>query len=178
MSLQQILFGLLEFLVSVAISFMLVFATYRFILWLTKHFDEENQLRQKNTSVGIVLGSIILGQAIIVRQAIYPVMAVIQIFITGEAEGGAVYLKTLGFGIGYVFLSGFLAILCIVFGLWLFDKLTPGIKQYEEIKNNNLAVAVFLAFVITAICFLISAGVAGLTRALIPFPKIGSVPLT
>ena len=79
MSLQQVLFGLLEFLVSVAISFILVFATYRFILWLTKRFDEENQLKQKNTSVGIVLGSIILGQAIIVRQAIYPVMAVVPL---------------------------------------------------------------------------------------------------
>ena len=178
MSLQQVLFGFLEFLVSIAISFILVFATYRLILWFTRPFDEENELRQKNASVGIVLGSIILGQAIIVRQAIYPVMAVVQIFITGEAQGGLVYLKILGFGIGYVFLSGFVAILCIVFGLWLFDKLTPGIKQYEEIKKNNHAVAIFMAFVIIAICFLISTGVSGLTRALIPFPQVGSIPLT
>jgi len=176
MSGQQVIFGLLEFLVSVLVSFVLIFATYRLILVLTPNFDEENQLRKRNTSVGIVLGGVLLGEAIVVRQAIYPVMATIQIFVVGEEKGIASFLKMLGFSAGYVLLSGILAVLCILFSFWLFDKLTPGIKQYEEIKNNNVAIAIFMALVNVGICILISSGVSGLTRALIPFPKIGSIP--
>jgi len=176
MSGQQIIFGFLEFLIAIFISFILIFGTYRLLLVLTPRFDEERQLKKKNLSVGIILGSILLGQALIVKQAIYPVMAVIQIFILGEEKGAGSILKMLGFSVGYVALAGFLAILCILFSFWLFNKLTPGIDQFEEIKNNNLAVALFMGLLVIGICLLISAGVSGLTRALIPFPEIGSIP--
>ena len=84
MSVQQIIFGLLEFSVTILISFILIFGSYRLFLILTPRFDEERQLRKKNTSVGIILGSVLLGEAIVVKQAVYPVMAVIQIFVLGR----------------------------------------------------------------------------------------------
>jgi len=176
MSGQQIIFGFIEFLVAIFISFMLIFGTYRLLLVLTPRFDEERQLKKKNLSVGIILGSILLGQALIVKQAIYPVMAVIQLFILDEDKNAGSFLKMLGFSVGYVVLAGFLAIVCILFSFWLFNKLTPRIDQYEEIKDNNLAIALFMGFLIIGICLLMSAGASGLTRALIPFPEIGSIP--
>jgi uncharacterized membrane protein YjfL (UPF0719 family) len=112
-SLQQVIFGLLEFLLSIFTSFILIFGSYRLFLWLTPHFDEERQLGENNAAVGIVLGGIILGEAIVVKQAIYPAMAV----------------------------------------------------------------ALFLAFFVLSVCLLMSTGVAGLTRALIPFPEVGTLPL-
>lgn len=176
MSGQQIIFGFIEFLIAIFISFILIFGTYRLLLILTPGFDEERQLKKKNLSVGIILGSILLGQALIVKQAIYPVMAVIQFFILGEDKSVGSFLRMLGFSVGYVVLAGFLAIVCILFSFWLFNRLTPGIDQYEEIKDNNTAVALFMGLLVIGICLLISAGVSGLTRALIPFPEIGSIP--
>lgn len=177
MSLQQVIFGILEFLVSIFISFILVFASYRLVLALTRVLDEERQLKQKNAAVGVVLGSILVGEAIIVRQAIYPVMAVIQLYVLGEQKNASSLLKMLGYSIGYVLLAGILAILCILFSFWLFDKLTPRLDQYAEIKSGNLAVALFMALMIIAVCLLISSGVSGLTRALIPFPQVGTLPI-
>lgn len=177
MSVQQIIFGLLEFFVTILISFILIFGSYRLFLILTPRFDEERQLRKKNTSVGIILGSVLLGEAIVVKQAVYPVMAVIQIFALGQERGIANFLKMIGFSIGYVVLAGVLALVCILFSFWLFNRLTPKIDQYEEIKDNNLAVALFMAFFIIAVCLLISQGVSGLTKALIPFPEVGAIPL-
>jgi uncharacterized membrane protein YjfL (UPF0719 family) len=177
MTLQQVFFGAAEFLVSVLISFFLVFATYKFILLVTRHFDEEKQLRMKNVSVGVVLGSILLGQAIVVKQAIYPVMAVIQIFVLGGQRSVPDYLKVLGLSVGYILMSGSLAILVIFFCFWLFDRLTPGIDQYHEIRQNNLAIAIFMGLLIVGVSLLVGSGVSALTRALIPFPTVGSLPL-
>jgi len=177
MSVQQIIFGLLEFFVTVLISFILIFGSYRLFLILTPRFDEERQLRKKNTSVGIILGSVLLGEAIVVKQAVYPVMAVIQIFVLGQERGIDSFLKMIGLSVGYVVLAGILALVCILFSFWLFNRLTPKIDQYEEIKDNNLAVALFMAFFIIAVCLLISQGVSGLTKALIPFPEVGAIPL-
>ena len=177
MSVQQIIFGLLEFSVTILISFILIFGSYRLFLILTPRFDEERQLRRKNTSVGIILGSVLLGEAIVVKQAVYPVMAVIQIFVLGQERGIANFLKMIGLSVGYVVLAGVLALVCIFFSFWLFNRLTPKIDQYEEIKDNNLAVALFMGFFIIAVCLLISQGVSGLTKALIPFPEVGAIPL-
>ena len=177
MSGQQIIFGLLEFFVSVLISFILIFGSYRIILVLTRRIDEERQLKKKNVSVGIVLGSIFIGEALVVKQALYPVMAVIQLFILGQEKDAGSFLEVLLYAFGYVFLAGILAILCILFGFWLFNRLTPNIDTYQEIQDNNLAVAALMALFIVGICLLMSAGVSGLVRALIPFPEIGSLPL-
>lgn len=177
MSPQQILFGVSELLIAVLVSFVLIFATYKLILAITRKFDEENQLKRGNVAVGIVLGSVLLGEAVVVRQALYPVMAVIQIFVLGGERTAGAYLRLLGLGAGYVLLSGVLAVLCILFSFWLFDKLTPRVNQYEEIKAGNKAMAVFMALVVIGVALLISSGVSGLTRALIPFPEVGSLPL-
>ncbi|MBN1272212.1 MAG: DUF350 domain-containing protein [Candidatus Aminicenantes bacterium] len=174
---HQIFFGIIEFLVSVLISFVLIFGSYRLFLAVTRKFDEEKQFKRKNLSVGIVLGGAILGEALIVKQAIFPVMSVIQIYVLGQEKNLGNFLEVLGLSIGYVLLSGFLALLGILFSFWLFNKMTPGIDQYEEIQDNNTAVAVFMAVVIIATCLLISSGVEGLTRALIPFPEVGTIPL-
>jgi uncharacterized membrane protein YjfL (UPF0719 family) len=174
---QQILFGLIEFFVSILISFILIFGSYRLFLAFTSHLDEERELKAGNTSIGIILGSTILGEAIVVKQAIYPVMAVIQIFVLGQEKNIGNFVKMVGFSIGYVILAGILALACIIFSFWLFNRMTPRIDQFEEIKKNNLAVALFMGFFIITICFLISSGAAGLTRSLIPFPEVGSVPL-
>jgi uncharacterized membrane protein YjfL (UPF0719 family) len=177
MSGQQIIFGLLEFLVSILISFILIFGSYRIILVLTRRFDEEKQLRKKNLSVGIVLGSIFIGEALVVKQALYPVMAVIQLFVLGQEKDMGSFMKVLLFGSGYVLLAGILAIICIFFSFWLFNRMTATIDTYKEIQDNNLAVAVMMALFIIGICLLMSEGVSGLVRALIPFPEIGTIPL-
>ena len=177
MSGQQIIFGLLEFLVSVLISFILIFGSYRIVLLLTRRIDEEKQLKKKNVSVGIVLGSIFIGEALVVKQALYPVMAVIQLFILGQEKDVGSFVEVLLYAFGYVVLAGILAILCILLSFWLFNRLTPNIDTYLEIQDNNLAVAVLMALFIVGICLLMSAGVSGLVRALIPFPEIGSIPL-
>ena len=177
MNIQQILMGSIEFVLTIFISFVLIFFSYKLVLFFTHRFDEEAQLRKKNTSVGLVLGSILLGEVIIVKQAIYPVMAVVQLYVIGQEKSLPLFLRTLGLSFGYVVLTGVLAILSILFSFWLFNRLTPRIDQYVEIKENNIAVALFMALFIVGMCLLLSSGISGLVKSLIPFPEIGSVPL-
>jgi putative membrane protein len=178
MSGQQVVLGLLEFFFTLVIGFFLVFATYKVLLKLTPRFDQEKQLHRRNTAVGLALGSILVGEAIIVMQAIYPVMAVVQIYALDSSKDFGALLRTVGLVVGQILLAGLLAVLSILLSFWLFDKLTPGIDEYHEIREGNVAIAVFMALLIVAMSLIVSSGVAALTRALIPFPKIGSVPLT
>lgn len=178
MSGQQVVLGLLEFVLTLVIGFFLVFATYKVLLKLTPRFDQVKQLHRGNAAVGVALGSILVGQAIIVMQAVYPVMAVVQLYALDSGRDAGALLRTVGLIVGYILLAGLLAVLSILLSFWLFDKLTPGIDEYHEIREGNVAIAVFMALLIVAMSLLVSSGVAALTRALIPFPKAGSIPLT
>ena len=178
MNIQQILIGTIEFFLTVFISFILIFFSYKLFLFMTHHFDEEKELKNKNMSVGLVLGSVLLGEVIILTRAIYPVMAVIQLYVLGEEKSFGLFLRTIGLSFGYVILTGILAIASILFSFWLFNRMTPRIDQYEEIKGNNIAVALFMALFIVGMCLLFSSGISGLVKSLIPFPEVGSVPLS
>jgi uncharacterized membrane protein YjfL (UPF0719 family) len=177
MNLTQILLGILELLVTVLISFVLIFISYRIILVLTRKFDDEEQLKKRNLSAGIVLGGIFVGEAVVVKSAVYPAMAVFQLYATGESRGFLSLLKALALSLGFILMTGLLAVAVIFFCFWLFNRLTPRINQYEEILADNRAVAVLMALFIVALCILMSSGVSGLTKALIPFPDVGSIPL-
>ena len=177
MSIQQILIGLIQFVLTIFISFFLVFVSYRLILMLSRKFDEERHLKDNKVSVGVLLGSILLGEAIILKQAVYPVMAVVQLYVLEGNRGTGRFLSTLGMALGHVVVVGILAVLTITFCFWLFNRLTPKIDQLKEIKEGNLAVAVFMAFFIIGICLLLSDGISGLAKALVPFPEIGTIPL-
>jgi len=178
MSGQQVAFGFLEFAVTLVLGFLLVFVTYKILLKLTPRFDEEKQLHRRNAAVGLSLGSILVGEAVIVKQAVYPVMAVVQLYSLSDQKSFAGFLRMMALAGGYILLAGLLAVLCLLLCFWLFDKLTPGIDQYHEIREGNVAIAIFMALLVLAVSLLVSEGVSALTRALIPFPKAGSVPLT
>lgn len=177
MNWQQVIFGFIEFFVSIFVSLTLIFLCYRLFLLITHKFDDERQLLGENKAVGLVLGSVVLGEALVVKQAIYPVIAVIQIFILGEESNIGNFLKMLGYGFGYILITAILALASILFSFWLFNKITPRLDHYEEIKKNNIAVAIFVGFFVVSIAILMSAGVSGLTKALIPFPSVGSVAI-
>ena len=59
-----------------------------------------------------------------------------------------------------------LAIGAIYLALSILDKLTKEIREFEELKKGNVAVALEMAGVIIAVALIIQSGVAGITAAL------------
>ena len=60
-----------------------------------------------------------------------------------------------------------LAVRAIYLALNFLDKLTKGVKEFEEIKKGNIAVALEMAGVIIAVAVIIQSGVIGITAALV-----------
>ena len=59
-----------------------------------------------------------------------------------------------------------LAIGAIYLALNILDKLTKGVKEFEELKKGNVAVALEMAGVIIAVALIIQSGIVGITAAL------------
>jgi uncharacterized membrane protein YjfL (UPF0719 family) len=60
-----------------------------------------------------------------------------------------------------------LAVGSIYLALFILDKLTKGVEEFEEIKKGNVAVALEMAGVIIAVAVIIQSGVIGITASII-----------
>jgi len=59
-----------------------------------------------------------------------------------------------------------LAVGAIYLALYILDKLTKGVDEFEELKKGNVAVALEMGGVIIAVAWIIQSGVIGITAAL------------
>ena len=166
--------GLLAYAVAVLASTVLVFVLYRVNTRLTRHIDEASLLASGHRSIAIWLGAIVLSQALLLRHAVFPVMAIVRdLFLEPVSLGTALVV------IGQCALI-FVIIAVLAFGSvalagWLFTRLTARIPEQEEIVKDNVAVAIFFAFVLLAITLILNEGIEDLSRSLIPYGRTGII---
>ncbi len=126
-------------------------------VWLfdrtTPRLDEWELLKVGNVAVGIVLGAIVLGVAIVLRPAL-------QVNTAWRPDAGAVWgvvillvLQAIQVLVGLLF-----AVVAIALSLWIFTRLTGDLDEWNEIASGNQAVGVLLAGVILSTALI--AGVA------------------
>lgn len=126
-------------------------------VWLftrsTRHLDDWAEVRRGNAGMGVVLGAIIIGIAIILKPAVDLPLA-IRISNPGYVLLG----EMVGIIVGLV-----LALSAIVFSVGLFGRLVGNnIDELYELQSGNVAVAAIMAGVILAVSLLISSAVSSI----------------
>jgi uncharacterized membrane protein YjfL (UPF0719 family) len=168
--------GVTAYAVALLASVLLVFGLYRLNTWVTKKIDEERLLLQGNRAVAIALGTIVLSQAILLRHAVFPTMAVVRNALTQPLTAGAVFW-TLGQAVLFFLIVGGLAFLSVIVAAWLFSKMTQAIPEREAILGDNVAVAILFAFIVLAVTLIVNEGLVDLSRSIIPYPPSGVIQI-
>jgi uncharacterized membrane protein YjfL (UPF0719 family) len=60
---------------------------------------------------------------------------------------------------------------------WLFTRMTRKIPEQQEIRNDNVAVAIFYAFALLAMTVVVNEGIEDLSRSIIPYGRTGVIRL-
>ena len=141
-----------------------VLASYSGV-WLfsrsTRHLDDWGEVQRGNTGMGVVLGAIIIGIAIILKPAV-------DLPLTADVANSGLVLvgEIIGIVVGLV-----LALSAIVFSVGLFGRLmgSNNIDELYELQNGNMAVAAIMAGVILSVSLLISGAVGSIIHWFITF---------
>lgn len=167
--------GLVAYGVSILVAVGLVFVTFRVnAALLASRRDEEDMLLAGHRSVAITLGATLLSQALLLRHAVFPSMAVLRDLFLAKSS-----LGTVAWSVAQCLL--FFAVIAIAsfgsvqFSAWLFTRMTGKLKEHEEILKDNVAVAIFYAFVLLAITAVLNEGIEDLSRSLIPYGRTGII---
>ncbi len=149
----DLLLSLAQLVVAVFLGAITAYLAFYLFQVFTRGVDEWAELRRGNAAVGVVLGSIIVAVAIVLRPALVVNSAAWD--VGGDVFFRVLLAEALQLAIGLV-----LAIGTLVLALLLFAALTRGIDEIEELKKGNLAIAGLLAGVVLGISLLISQAVA------------------
>ena len=178
MNLQVIILGIIETVFALIFGPLYIFIAYKLFLRLTKNIDEEYHIKNNNIAVGILVGAVIFGIVYVVSAVLEPVTATISQAIRTVEAHGPYYVKIFVIILLNLIISGGLALFAIFFSFKIFSWLTKRIKEIEELKNKNIAVAIVLAFIIISIALFIRPGINMILDGLIPLPEIYRKPIT
>lgn len=176
MEFSALVAGLIAYLVSVIASVLLIFLTYRINTILTNKIDEEQYLLSGHRSVAIALGSIVLSQAVLLRHAIFPTMNVIRDLLLRPVTASAA-LWVLAHCLLFFLIIGILSFGSVWIAGWLFAKMTRKIPERQEILKDNVAMAIFFAFVLIGVTLILNEGLEDLSRSLIPYTERGIIQI-
>jgi uncharacterized membrane protein YjfL (UPF0719 family) len=149
---EQLLVSAAQIIVAVILAAISSYLGMLLFNRATRDLDEWAELRRGNTAMGLVLGSIILGIALILRPALT---------VPAMSDAGARLYPVLATAVqvAAILLGLVLALSAIIFAVGLFDRLTGQIDELAELQRGNVAVAAVMVGVVLAVSLLMSRAV-------------------
>jgi uncharacterized membrane protein YjfL (UPF0719 family) len=169
-----IISGLAEMILSFGLAILVVYQSFGVFRRITGPMDEIGELNRNNTAAGIFVGSLLVSTAMIVRQAINPIISTLQTKLFAGISI-ATGLSLIGLSLLYLGLAIVISIAALALGVRIFLRLPRRVDVLAEIGKNNVAVAITLACVIFVMGLFLAQGVQSLLSAIIPDPVLGRI---
>ena len=176
MDLVALVSGVVELALSFVLGLLTAYGSFRLFAWTTRDLDEMAELKENNAAVGVLLASMLVACAMIVRRAIYPAISSLQTALY-DGLGWIALAKVGGLVLIYVGLALGCAVLCVIASMRLFLRLTHDLDEMAEIRRSNVAVALTLGAVIVVTGLFLSQGVQSFLSALIPYPAVEQIQI-
>lgn len=174
MHLVLLISGIVEIIISLLLGVLFIYAVFKVFSALTRGIDELQELKRKNTAVGILISAMFISVTFIIKSAMDPALMVFTNTLRNPDAGISNYIQTAGIMFSHFIVSGILGFAAIFLALQVFIWLSRDLDEIEELKNNNIAVGVLMAAVVFCVALLIQPGIKTLLDALIPYPDIMS----
>jgi uncharacterized membrane protein YjfL (UPF0719 family) len=166
MLLTNVIVGLIQLIISIIFAVLALYIGFAVLTKINKTMDEEKEIARGNVAVGIIVAAVFVAIALVVQSGV----SGLSVGINKALNVGILSVDGL-LAIGTAFIQLILGIVlavgAIYLALYVLDKLTKGVDEFEEIKKGNVAVALMMGGVIIAVAVIIQSGVIGITAALI-----------
>jgi uncharacterized membrane protein YjfL (UPF0719 family) len=161
------LLALIEILSALSLGVAIMAATYLLLKYLGK---KRYDINHTNQAFGIFMASILFSVGYLVSGVIQPLLSLFRILSSKESIS-ALLISFIGYGAVYILTAYVVAILVCLLGMLIYNYLTP-IDEIQELKNNNIAVALVVGSIIVTLSLMTRGGVELLIESFIPYPQM------
>lgn len=169
----RILLSLFEFVLTIGLAISVVYVNYRLAIRTNSDYDAEQELKNRNIGVAILLAASVIAAGLIVRNGIFPVVSMVRLAFTSEGAYLPLW-QVAGVAVLQLLLLFVAAIFSLSVSLRLFGRLTRRIQEGKELKAGNPAVGIVLAAVVLVVGLFVSDSMSSVTKSLVPQAPLGS----
>ncbi len=166
MNFLVLLSGISTVILSLVLGILVLFLGFSFFSKLSIAIDEEEELQKNNIAVAILSASLIFSLGYMMKSSIYPLIQAFFNILFYSDEG--VVSSLVGFG--FLLLQFLLTLVISMGSLWVglkaFTWLTKNLDEFEEIRNNNIAVAILMSAIIITLALFLREGLERLLQTL------------
>ncbi|AGC47848.1 hypothetical protein MYSTI_06575 [Myxococcus stipitatus DSM 14675] len=130
------------------------------------------ELRQGNTAAGLVHASSLVSLGLLVQHAVLATSDAVDLTVRTSPFQPIMLGKLIAVAALHVGLSLGVGVAVLAMGILLFDRMTPGIDELEEVRKGNVAAALILAAILLVLALLTAPGLQAALNGLIPFPQL------
>jgi len=162
--------GLIEIFSAITIGIFILALTYKIVQWVGRKYY---QIKEYNLSYSIYTAAIIISVGIMISGIIDPLISSFRL-LNRQSDSFVLAFKYIGTGAIYIGIAYTATILIGLISSFMYSKITP-INEFEEIRKNNVGVAVIVSSTIITLTLLTKSGVILLIEAIIPYPQLPPV---
>lgn len=134
--------------------------------------EMDAELRQGNTAVAVLSGAGLISLGLLAQHAVSATFAAVDLMYRGHRISAPMVGKFLFYGVAHVALSLAVGALAIAIGVFVFNRLTAGVDEVEEIKKGSVAPALVLGAVMIVIALMAAPGLETALDGLLPLPTL------
>lgn len=162
------LLGFVEIISSLSCGIAILFITYRILRVFAK---KRLQLEESNLAYNILTAGVLLSVGTIVSGVIQPILDSFRILSQTNIEKTELILQFIGYGGLYILIAYISALLVVFIGMYIYANMTS-LSELEELKKNNIGVAIVLVAIIFTLSLMTSNGITLIIESIIPYPDL------
>lgn len=138
---------------------------------LSRLLQSSEQPLEDNPAAGVLHASALLSLGLLVRQVLTALYDTIDLFLL-RGDFVRTLPRVLLLGGLHIGLSLAVGSALLALGVWLFNRLTPGIDEVAAVRAGKLGPAVVLGAILVTLALLAAPGLEALLSGLIPYPQL------
>ena len=165
-------YSIIEIVISLFFGVSLLYFTYRII---NKFVKKKFEINFDNVSFSIFTSSILFSVAYLISGIKSPILNSLKMLGNNPDYDGSLFLDS--FKYSGIFLAIIIISIAVVIfiAIKLFTYMTSDINEFEEIKKNNIAVAILTATIIISISLLVKESLYLLLETFVPYPDVPKI---
>lgn len=163
------LIAFIQILSALSTGIVILWITYRgFQIFGNKYFGMRSE---NNVAYSILMATVLFSIGYSVSSVIQPLVSAFRLM--NETSDSAFELagSFLLHGGFYIVITYVVSLIVTIIGVGIYTYLTP-LDEWEEIRKNNIGVAIVVSVIVITLNMMSRSGVALLIESIIPYPSL------
>lgn len=159
--------GFIEIFSALSIGIVMLAFTFKIMEWVGRRFYN---ILEFNLAYSIFTMVIMLSVGIMIGGILQPLISSFRL-LNRDSDSFVMAFGYLATGALYIAIAYSATVIIALVSTFMYSKLTP-IDEFDEIRKNNLGVALILSSIVITLTLLSKDGVITVIEALVPYPKL------